>query len=447
MKERTLKKGWMERDRKHLLHGGVPLDAFAEKGSEMIISEGQGIILKDFRGKEYIDGLSGAICVNLGYGRKELAEVAMAQMAKLNYSLGWSNFANTAAIEYASKLAESTPDGLDRFFFANSGSEANESAYKIARFHWIRQGKEGKTKIISRQHSYHGLNLASMTATGMERFHTKMGPLVPGFIRIPTAYCYRCAFDKQYPGCGLECSEALADTIDKEGEDTIAAFFGEPVIGTAGTIVPPPEYWSRVRQICTERNILLILDEVMTGFGRTGKMFACEHWDITPDMMLMSKGMINSALPLSAVALSDKVFQGMLGPDAFYHLYTCGAHPVCCAVAIKNLEILIRENLVENSAKVGKYMLQRLNEFQEYPYIGEIRGLGLFGAFEIVQDKETRAPDGKLAKKLVADAREQGLIVRVAGTAIQIAPPLITTEADIDQIVDILRGVVAGLRP
>ncbi len=211
--------------------------------------------------------------------------------------------------------------------------------------------------------------------------------------------------------------------------------------------MPPPGYWSRVRQICTERNILLVLDEVMTGFGRTGKMFACEHWDIIPDMMLMSKGIISSALPLSAVALSEKVFQGMLGPDAFYHLYTCGAHPVCCAVAIKNLEILIRENLIENSAKVGKYMLQRLNELQEYPYVGEIRGLGLFSAFEIVKDKETRAPDGSLAKKLVAAARDQGLIVRVAGTAIQVAPPLITTETDVDRIVDILKGVVAGLKP
>ena len=166
MKERALKQGWMEKDRKHLLHGGIPLDALAEKGSEMIISEGQGIILKDFRGKEYIDGLSGAIGVNVGYGRRELAEAAMAQMAKLSYSLGWSNFANTASIEFASKLAEFTPNGLDRFFFANSGSEANESAYKIARFHWIRQGMEGKTKIISRQHSYHGLARARSRRRG-----------------------------------------------------------------------------------------------------------------------------------------------------------------------------------------------------------------------------------------------------------------------------------------
>ena len=445
MKETILKEGWSEKDRKHLLHGGVPLDAFAEKGSEMIITEGRGIILEDSQGREYIDGISGAVCVNLGYGRKELAEVAMAQMIKLCYSLGWSNFANTAAIEYASKLAEFTPDGLKRFFFANSGSEANESAYKIARFHWIRQGKEDKSKIISRQHSYHGLNLASMTATGMERFHTKMGPLVPGFIRIPAAYCYHCPFDKQYPSCELKCAEVLGEAIDLEGEDTIAAFVAEPISGTAGTIMPPPGYWSRIMEICAEHNILLIIDEVMTGFGRTGKMFACEHWGIIPDMMLLSKGIINSALPLSAVALSDKVFNGMVGPDAFYHLYTCGAHPVCCAVAIKNLEILIRENLIENSARVGNYMLERLNELKEYPHIGEVRGLGLFGAFEIVQDKETRAPDNNLAKKLVATARERGLIVRVAGTAIQLAPPLITTEADIDQIMGILTPVVAEL--
>ena len=443
--ESELAKGWVEEDKKHMLHGGVPLDAFAEKGSEIIVEEGHGLILRDVSGKEYIDALSGAVCVNLGYGRRELAEAAMTQMAKLSYLMGWSNFANTAAIEYASKLAEFTPKGLSRFFFANSGSEANESAYKIARFYWINQGKESKTKIISRQHSYHGLNLASMSATGMERFHTKLGPLVPGFIRIPTAYCYRCPFDKEYPDCNLECAEALAEAIDREGEDTIAAFVGEPISGTAGTIVPPPGYWSRVRQICTERNILLVLDEVMTGFGRTGKNFGCEHWGIIPDMMLMSKGMISSALPLSAVALSNKVFQGMLGPDAFYHLYTCGAHPVCCAVAMKNLEILIREKLVENSARVGKYLLDRLNELKEYPYIGEVRGLGLFAAFEIVESKETRVPNGNVAKKLVVASRERGLIIRVAGTAIQVAPPLIATEADIDMIMDILKPVVAEL--
>jgi putrescine aminotransferase len=445
MERTTLKPGWAEEDRKHLLHGGVPLDAFAETGSAMIISEGHGLILRDVYGKEYIDAISGAICVNLGYGCEELPEVAMAQMAKLSYLMNWSNFASAAAIEYAGKLAEFTPDGLGRFFFANSGSEANESAYKIARFYWINQGKESKTKIISRQHAYHGLNLASMSATGMVRFHERFGPLVPEFIRIPTAYCYRCPFGKEYPDCKLECAEALAETINREGEDTIAAFVAEPIHGTAGTIIPPPEYWPRITQICKEHNVLLILDEVMTGFGRTGKNFACEHWNFIPDMMLMSKGMINAALPLSAVAITKKVFQGMRGPNAFYHLYTCGAHPVCCAVAMKSLEILLRKNLVENSARVGKYMLESLKELQKYPHVGEVRGLGLFAAFEIVRDKKSRVAESNMAKKLVATARERGLIVRVAGTAIQVAPPLIATEADIDMIMDILKSVVAEL--
>jgi putrescine aminotransferase len=445
MERKSVKRDWAEEDRKHQLHGGVPLDAFADRGSAMIISEGHGLILRDVHGKKYIDALAGAICVNLGYGCEELPEVAMAQMAKLSYLMNWSDFANTAAIEYASKLAEFVPDGLARFFFANSGSEANESAYKIARYYWINQGKESKMKIISRQHSYHGLNLASMSATGMERFHERLGPLVPGFIRIPTAYCYHCPFGKEYPNCELDCAEALAKTIDQEGEDTVAAFVAEPIHGTAGTIIPPPEYWPRVVQICKERNILLILDEVMTGFGRTGKNFACEHWKFVPDMMLISKGMISAALPLSAVAISEKVFQGMRGPNAFYHLYTCGGHPVCCAVATKSLEILLKKNLVENSAKVGDYLLERLKELGGYPHVGEVRGLGLFAGFEIVQDKKRRAPDRNLAKKLVAAARERGLIVRVAGTAIQVAPPLIATKADIDTIIDILKPVVAEL--
>jgi adenosylmethionine-8-amino-7-oxononanoate aminotransferase len=446
MGRRTLRQSWAEGDRKYLLHGGVPLDTFAEKGSELIIEEGHGLILRDVYGKEYIDAISGAICVNLGYGRDELPEVAMAQMKKLSYLMSWSNFAATATIEYAEKLAEFTPKGLGRFFFANSGSEANESAYKIARFYWINQRKGSKIKIISRQHSYHGLNLASMSATGMERFHERFGPLVPGFIRIPTAYCYRCPFGKEYPKCKLECAEVLAETIDKEGEDTVAAFVAEPIHGTAGTIVPPPEYLPRVRQICTERNVLFILDEVMTGFGRTGENFACEHWGVIPDMMLMSKGLINAALPLSAVAITEKVFDGMRGPNAFYHLYTCGAHPVCCAVAMKSLEILIREKLVENSAKVGKYMLKRLKELEESPYVGEVRGLGLFAGFEIVESKKTKVASTKLAREVVANCRKRGLIVRVAGTAIQVAPPLIATEADSDMIVDILKSVVFELK-
>ena len=440
------KRNWAQMSSKYLLHGTMTLDTLAEKGCEIILEEAHGIIVQDVYGRKYIDGLSGAVCVNVGYGRKELAEAAKAQMAKLSYTMSWSSFTNSAAIEYAGKLAEFTPEGLDRFFFANSGSEANESAYKIARFYWINQGRESKTKIISREHSYHGLGFASMSATGMERFHERMGPLVPGFIRIPTAYCYRCYFGKDYPNCNLECAEALSETIDREGEDTVAAFIAEPIHGTAGTIVPPPEYWPRVRQICTERNILLIVDEVMTGFGRTGRNFACEHWGIMPDLMLMSKGMISSALPISAVAISDRVFQGMRGPHAFNHLYTCGSHPVCCAVASKNLEILLRENLVENSARVGRYMLDRLKELEEYTYIGEVRGLGLFAAFEIVESKETRAPDKNAATKLVANARERGLIVRVAGSAIQLAPPLITTEADIDRIMDIIKLVVAELK-
>lgn len=437
---------WARMSSEYLLIGTMPLDMLAENGCQIILNEANGIIVEDVYGKKYIDGISGAVSVNVGYGRKELAEAARAQMAKLSYAASWSSFTNSAAIEYASKLAEFTPKGLDRFFFANSGSEANETAYKIARFHWINQGRKDKVKIISSEHSYHGLGFAAMSATGMEWSHEMMGPLMPGFIRIPAAYCYRCSFGKNYPDCNLDCAEALSEAIDQEGEDTVAAFIAEPIHGVAGTIIPPSEYWPRIREICDERNILLIIDEVMTGFGRTGRNFACEHWNIVPDLMPMSKGLISSALPFSAVAISDRVFKGMRGPHTFNHLYTCGSHPVCCAVASKNLEILLRENLVENSAKVGKYMLNCLKKLEKYPCVGEVRGLGLFAAFEIVKSKETRTPDSNKAKKLVANARERGLIVRIAGSAIQLAPPLITTESDINRIMDIIESAVADIK-
>lgn len=448
MNDWELTKGWVTDDKEHLLHGNVPLDKFVEKGTGLILQEGHGLMVKDIYGKEYIDALGGAVCVNIGYSRRELAEAAEEQMMKLSYSTSWSDETNTAAIEFGHELAKFTPEGLKRFFFANSGSEANESAYKLARFYWGNKGKAGKYKIISRQLAYHGLNLASMSATGMERFWKGVEPLVSGFVHIPAPYCYRCPFGKEYPDCGLDCAEALAKKIDEEERDTVSAFVAEPIYGVGGTILPPPEYWSKVREICTEYEVLLILDEVMTGFGRTGKNFACEHWGIKPDLLLMSKGITSSALPLSAVALSDDVFQGMIGPNPFPHLYTCGAHPVCCAVAKANLEILLRENLVENSAKVGQYLLARLRELEEFPYIGEVRGLGLFTAFEVVEDKATKSPfDSKLGvpRKLVAAAKERGLLIRATDTSVQVAPPLIATTDDIDHIMGILKPVVAEL--
>ncbi len=443
-----LELGWIEEDKAHLLHGGVALDDFAEKGTPLILDSAYGIKVKDIHGREYIDALGGAVCTNCGYSRKELAETAKEQMMKLSYAESWSGITSTAAIEYAQALSEFTPKGLDRFFFVNSGAEANEAAYKIARYYWATKGYKDKNKIISRNFSYHGLNMVSMWATGISRFHEKVGPPHPDILNISECYCYRCPFGKDYPGCNLECAEALAEAIEKEGKDNVAAFVAEPIYGVTGTICPPPEYFPKIKEICDNYNVLLILDEVMTGFGRTGRNFACEHWNVLPDMLCMSKGMISSALPIAGVAFTEKVFQGMLCSGSFPHLHTCGAHPVSCAVAKKNLELMIKENLVENSAVLGKYMLDELTKLQEFPIIGQVQGMGLFFGFEVVQDQKTRETfKNKEEKKLVKAILKEGVIVRSGGSRIQIGPPLIVTKEDVDVILMAVKKAVANFKP
>ncbi|MGD2126141.1 MAG: aspartate aminotransferase family protein [Desulfobacteraceae bacterium] len=443
-----LTKGWVEEDKSHLLHGGVALDEFSQSGTPLILDSASGIRVKDIHGKEYIDALGGAVCTNCGYSRPELAEAAMEQMLKLSYAESWSGLTSTAAIDYAHALAEFTPEGLDRFFFVNSGAEANETAYKIARYYWATQGFDGKKKIISRNLSYHGLNLFSMWATGIARFHNKMGDPNPDILHIAECYCYRCPFGKDYPGCNLECTEPLAEAIEKEGKDRVAAFVAEPIYGVSGTICPPPEYFPKIREICDNYEVLLILDEVMTGFGRTGKNFACEHWNVTPDLLCMSKGMISSALPIAGVAFTEKIFQGMLCSDPFPHLHTCGAHPVACAVAKRNLEIMMEENLVENAAVMGGYMLEELTKLKAYPFIGQVQGMGLFFGFEIVQDQKTRAPfTNKAEKRLVKAILDEGVIVRPGGSRIQVGPPLIVTKEDVDEILAAIKKAVANFKP
>jgi len=445
---KILAQTWVDKDKEHFLHGMMPIDVFARDGSTLYMDEAHGMILKDIYGKEYIDATAGAISVNVGYSRREVAEAVYEQMTKQSFCPCYSGWVSVKQIEFVDRLAEFTPEGLKRFFLCSgSGSEAVDSAIKLSRFYWQVQGKgEKKSKIISREHAYHGTNIGSGSCTGMPAFHKLIGPLLQDVIRIPSPYCYRCFWGKKYPDCNLECAKALEEAIEHAGEDTVATFIGEPILGAGGIIPPPPEYWPEVRRICTKHDILYIDDEVMTGFGRTGKNFAIEHWGVKPDIMLMSKGIISSALPFSAIALSDEVYKRIVGPEQFPQLYTTSGHPVACAAALKNLEILIRENLVSNSAKVGKYLFDQLQQFTELPYFAEARGLGLFCSLEIVKDKATKAPyDSSVYPKLLQKGRELGLIFRIYGTSIMLAPVLTVTTDDIDKILGILKEVVKEL--
>ena len=377
-------------DCEHLIHSMSPLGS--TRG--VVFDTAEGIILRDTEGKEYIDSCSQLVNVNIGHGRKEVIEAIVEQLGKLQYTTTYYGFTNTAAVLCAKKLAEITPPGLKHFFFTSGGSESVETAFKIARNYWHAKKPE-KHKIISLYNCFHGVSFGTLSATnlGMGRLWKSFGPLVPGFLHIPSYYCYRCAFGMEYPGCRITCAEFLAETIENEGRDSVAAFIAEPVQGSVGMIDPPPEYWPKVRKICSEMGVLLIADEVMSGFGRTGKLFAVENWGVIPDIMTMAKGITSGYIPFGAVAIADEIYQEMQSRETpFFHGFTYSGHPVGAAAAIKDMEIIVDEKLADNAARMGQYALGRLKEeFLPLPGVGTVNGLGLMIGIEYVEDRETKS--------------------------------------------------------
>ena len=422
-------------DQEYVIH---PHTAVGDQPT-IIFDNGHGIYLEDTDGKVYIDGQSQLTCVNLGYGQKEIAEAVAQQMAKLEYSSIFFGSCTLASIQCSQKLAELTPKGVKRTIYTVGGSDSIDTAFRITRAYWRNKGKADKFKIISLYNSYHGASFGAVSATnlGAGMFSSGISPLLNGFIKIPNYYCYRCPFGMKYPDCGIQCAKFLAYTIMNEGKDTIAAFVAEPEQGSGGAIAPPPEYWPMVRKICADHEVLLIADEVMTGFGRTGKMFALEHWDVIPDIMTLAKGLTSSYLPLGAVVVSDTVADGLKGARIWGFTYS--GHPVCCAAAIKTMEIYVRDKVVENAAEVGKYALDRLNrEFMSLPCVDNVGGLGLMLSFEIVANKATKKafpPEQNMSREVTTQARQNGLLVR-GGQRIQFTPPLIITKKEVDKALD-----------
>ena len=447
MGKRKPKRDWAKEDARHLIHGLVPMDDFVVNGCPMIFDKAEGIMIHDIHGNEYLDALGGLLSVNVGYSRPEMAKAAMEQMSKLSYIYSCYGATSTATIDYGTALAKFMPAGLNRTFLTNSGSEANDIAYKLCRYYWTLQGQESKHKIISRDLAYHGLNQASGWATGLEKYHKNIGPPMTDFLKIPACYCYRCPFDTEYPGCDLECATILADVIEKAGPCTVAAFEAETVYGASGPIFPPPEYFPKIREICDKYDVLLILDEVIAGFGRTGKKFTYMHYDVTPDLMIISKGMISSALPMSGIVIHDSIFEDMIKPEQFPVLHTTGGHPVVCAVAKKNLEILIEEKLVQNSAKMGKYIKAKMVKgLSKYPHVGNIEGLGLFFGVELVKDKKTKEPFGdEEMMGLTMAMLGRGIICRTQATTLQFAPPLIATKEHLDRIYEAMEASISEM--
>jgi putrescine aminotransferase len=434
-------------DLTHLLH---PLHHPTTTATPKIWVEGRGAIIKDATGREYIDGLAGLWNVAVGHGRRELAVAAQEQMSTLAYHSSYAGSTNYPAIELAEQLSALVYPSINAFFFTSGGAEATETSFKTARFYWKAVGKPEKFKVISRMRAYHGLTLAAMSATGLPGFWPMFEPRTPGFIHIDAPDPYRFVNRDPSVTLGVAAANQLEEAILREGADTVAAFIAEPVQGAGGVIVPPADYFLRVREICDKHDVLLISDEVITGFGRTGRWFGLEHYGIEPDIMQFAKGITSGYLPLGGIGVSDEIRDAIndVPPGKrWMHAYTYSGHPTCCAVALKNIEILERESLVERAADLGKRLTERLQSLASMPHVGHVRNLGLIAGVEVVADKETKQlfrSDAAMTPRLTDAMLERGLYTRVAMDCICFAPPLVIEEDVLDRAIDIIADAIGA---
>ena len=440
----------IEADRRYLVH---PLHHPDDHRQPLVVVEGHGAMLRAADGREYIDGLSGLWNVNVGHGRGELADAASAQMRRIAFASAYIGATNEPAVRLAEKIVRHAYPSSAAVYFTTAGAESNESSFKFARYYWKIKGQPEKTKIISRLHAYHGVTMAAMSATGMAAYHKMFGPLVPGFIQVAPPYAYRWSGNEE-PGLGA--ADAIEKAILAEGPRTVAAVIAEPVMGAGGVIVPPPSYFPRLREICDRHDILLIADEVITGFGRTGKWFALGHWDVEPDLVSFAKGVTSGYLPLGGVIASKRVHEAIESAPAdrkFMHAATYSGHPVCCAVGLRNVEIIETEGLVERAAVMGRRLLAGLDGLRDLPVVGDVRGLGMMCGVELVTERNTKAPALGLGGRFTREALARGLLPRIrAGSAdppigdtICLAPPLMTPPEVLDRIPQILREALVAV--
>jgi adenosylmethionine-8-amino-7-oxononanoate aminotransferase len=402
-----------------------------------IITRGEGVRVFDQDGKSYLDLVAGMTRpVHVGYGRKEIAQTVYDQICELCYFTPME-YANIPAIQLADVLADIAPGKINKFFFVSGGSEAVESAFKLAKHYHDYRGDKKRYKIISRRGAYHGVTGGALNVLGtVLPMRQMMEPLAPGTIFVESPYCYRCPLHLTYPNCDLACAKDIERIIQFEDPLQISAFIGEPIQQGFGAYAPPKEYWKIVQEICGRYGILLISDEVICGFGRTGKWFGIEHFDIEPDMMTMAKGISSGYLPLGGVGAQEKIMEPIA---IFQHLHTYTNHPVSCAAALKNIEIIKRENLVEHSSQMGVYFLEGLTSLEYHPIVGEARGTGLWAAIDFTSDKKKKAPfPPNRVVRLIHRAKKKGLMIKTMGQALEFAPPLIIQKEEIDEAIKIL---------
>ncbi|MEQ9146158.1 MAG: aspartate aminotransferase family protein [Parvibaculaceae bacterium] len=434
-------KRWQDMDAAHHLHPFTQHDQLAAKGAR-VITRGEGVYLYDSEGERLIDGMAGLWCVNAGYGRPELAEAGAKALKELPYYNVFFQTTNPYVAELSDKLSTLTPKGLDRFFFANSGSEANDSAVKMIRFFWNLQGKPEKKTIIARKQAYHGVTMTAASLSGIPSMHPQADLPLPGFTHIDYPYWYGEGGDSDPAEFGLKVARALEEKILELGADKVAAFFAEPVQGAGGLIIPPETYWPEIQRICRKYDVLLHADEVICGFGRTGNWFGSHTFGIEPDSMSMAKGMTSGYQPLSAVAVGPRMGETLFNAqEEWSHGFTYSGHPVACAVALANIEVIERERLVEKAGgETGSHFQKKLAELGDHPLIGETRGVGLLGAMEIVKDKKTRERfEGDAGTVCRNHCFENGLIMRAIGDTMVLSPPLSINTGELDELFSLAR--------
>lgn len=433
-------------DSNHHLHPFTDFKALGEEGSR-IITAASGVYIQDADGQRMLDGMAGLWCVNLGYGRQELVEAASQQMTQLPYYNTFFKTAHPPAIELAAELCRLAPDHINHVFFTGSGSEANDTMLRMVRRFWALKGKPEKQWIIARKNGYHGSTVAGMSLGGMAPMHEQGGPCVSGITHVRQPYWFGEGREMDREDFGKVCAEALEERIIELGPDNVAAFLAEPVQGAGGAIMPPDSYWPAVKVVLEKYDILLVVDEVICGFGRLGEWFGSQHYDLKPDLMPIAKGLSSGYLPIGGVLVGDRLAETLIQEGGeFYHGFTYSGHPVCAAVALKTLEIMQRENIVERVRDdLGPYLAKCWATLADHPLVGEARSLGLMGALELVADKasgerfDTSLAVGSMCRDICFDT---GLVMRSVGDTMIISPPLVITHDEIDALVSLARAAL-----
>ncbi|MTH99804.1 aspartate aminotransferase family protein [Roseibium sp. RKSG952] len=429
-----------EADAAHHIHPFSDTKALNEEGSR-IITHAQGVWLTDSDGNRILDGMAGLWCVQVGHGRTEIADAVHAQMSELSYYNTFFKTTHPPAVALAERLAKLAPPHLNRVFFCSSGSEANDTVFRMVRHYWDQMGKPDKKVIIGRWNGYHGSTLAGASLGGMKAMHAQGGLPVPGVHHIDQPYWFGEGHDMSPEAFGLKMARELERAIDELGEDTVGAFIAEPVQGAGGVIIPPDSYWPEVKRILNERDILFVADEVICGFGRLGEWFGSQFYGLEPDLMPIAKGLTSGYLPMGGVLVSDRVCEGLIGKGGdFNHGYTYSGHPACAAAALANLDIIESEGLVERvKTDIGPYLQERWLGLGDHPLVGEARMTGLMGALELVPSKaDLHRPfkDAGVPGLLCRDISfEKGMVMRAVRDSMIISPPLVLTHEEADHLV------------